>query len=195
MYHNSSLEHRHISLLPLYHHHGTYLYYRYPIITAHISITVIPSSRHISLLPLSHHHGTYLYYRYTIITAHISIYRYPIITLQNNPSPCITDNTFLSTNFGAKASEHQTSFITSTSWDFFSDSSWVPQMTAGLRRTIIDGKLQPTLCGSRRPLMPAHCSCGIWQLAKWRPNMTSPHPMVNWTGWPGIWWEHGVWEW
>ena len=40
-------------------------------------------------------------------------------------------NTFLSTNFAAKASEYQTSFI---SWDLF----WV---TAG-PRTIIDGKLQ-----------------------------------------------------
>ena len=40
-------------------------------------------------------------------------------------------NTFLSTNFGTKTSEHQSSFITYTSWDLF----WV---TAG-PRTIIDG--------------------------------------------------------
>ena len=66
-------------------------------------------------------------------------------------------NTFLSTNFGAKRSEHQTSFIACTSWDLF----WV---TAG-PRTIIDGKLQTLqLQGS---LIPAHVAVGRWQLAKW----------------------------
>ena len=55
-------------------------------------------------------------------------------------------NNFLSTNFGAKASEYQTSFITCISWDLF----WV---TAG-PRTIIDGKLQSLRF--QGPLIPGH---------------------------------------
>ena len=68
--------------------------------------------------------------------------RYLYLLLSNHHSPTSscdfsnTDNTFLSTNIGAKASEHQTSFITSISWELF----WV---TAGPRWTIIDGKVQP----------------------------------------------------
>ena len=65
--------------------------------------------------------------------------RYLYLLLSHHHSPTSSCdlailNTFLSTNFGAKASEYQTSFITCTSWDLF----WV---TAG-PRTIIDGKLQ-----------------------------------------------------
>ena len=57
----------------------------------------------------------------------ISIYCYPIITLQQLVAIL---NTFLSTNFGTKAPEHQTSLITSASWDLF----WV---TSGPQRLLM----------------------------------------------------------
>ena len=49
-------------------------------------------------------------------TAQISLFVVIPSSLSNKQLlPCNSDNTSLSTNFGAKASEHQTLFITSTS--------------------------------------------------------------------------------
>ena len=88
--------------------------------------------------------------------------RYLYLLLSHHHSPTISCglailNTFLSTNFGAKTSEHQTSFITYTSWDL-----WL----LDLDEQLLMANYKP--CGFKGHwYLSMHVAVGRWQLAMW----------------------------
>ena len=102
--------------------------------------------------------GQYWYvYYWPKYSSDISIYCHPIITLQLISCGIAILNTFLSTNFGAKASEHQTSFITYTSWDL-----WL----LDLDEQLLMANYKP--CGFKGHwYLSMHVAVGRWQLAMW----------------------------